>query len=217
MAKNGVKIGAMRSDTKQKKQRRPKIYSKDAAFVFLVGTCLICTVTFNLLHLVMTDGAAHSASLRAADRFLRHHFQTSMHENSGNGDGGDGDGDRGAAAPASTKETSGREESKAEEKKVESGPPSNEGGNDDEVQHRIGSLACEKYGGPSNDVAEEMIYWSDIPSDSAYASPFKKEGEVKYMTFEPDGACVLLLPIYLLKSFHTVRVVTVPSENTETA
>ena len=55
--------------------------------------------------------------------------------------------------------------------------------------HTLAGLSCAKYGGPSDEVAQEMVYWSDIPSDSQFVSPFKKEGEgeTKYMTFEPDG------------------------------
>lgn len=34
-----------------------------------------------------------------------------------------------------------------------------------------------------------MVYWSDIPSDSKFVSPFKpnKIETIKYMTFEADG------------------------------
>jgi len=53
--------------------------------------------------------------------------------------------------------------------------------------HTLGGLSCAAHGGPSDEIASEMIYWSDIPSDSDYVSPFKKKGETKYMTFEPDG------------------------------
>jgi hypothetical protein len=29
----------------------------------------------------------------------------------------------------------------------------------------LAGLSCDAYGGPSNDVAQEMVYWKDIPSD----------------------------------------------------
>ena len=50
----------------------------------------------------------------------------------------------------------------------------------------LAGLSCDKYGGPYNGTAkDEMVYWSDIPSDNAHVSPFiSKEG--LYMTFEPD-------------------------------
>jgi len=54
-------------------------------------------------------------------------------------------------------------------------------------RHTLAGLSCEKYGGPSDEAAAEMVYWSDIPTDSSYVSPFKKKTTaVQYMTFEPD-------------------------------
>ena len=56
--------------------------------------------------------------------------------------------------------------------------------------HKLGGLSCAAFGGPSDEVASEMVYWSDIPDDSHYESPFKQnrdDGTVQYMTFEPDG------------------------------
>jgi GDP-fucose protein O-fucosyltransferase len=60
-------------------------------------------------------------------------------------------------------------------------PPKHDG-------HAVAGLSCGKYGGPPDEIAAEMVYWRDIPSDSKYVSPFKsttKDGE-KYLTFEPD-------------------------------
>lgn len=56
-------------------------------------------------------------------------------------------------------------------------------------QSKIASLSCAKHGGPADEFAQEMVYWSDVPSDALYASPLKqKRGQQKqYMTFEPDG------------------------------
>jgi len=48
----------------------------------------------------------------------------------------------------------------------------------------LSDLSCSKYGGPQDEFSEEMVYWSDIPSDSKYKSPFYDED--KYLTFEPD-------------------------------
>ena len=62
-------------------------------------------------------------------------------------------------------------------------------------------LNCEPYGGPSEELAKEMIYWKDIPSDANYQSPFLKkksdsgnhqqsQGQHQdelFLTFEPDG------------------------------
>jgi len=59
----------------------------------------------------------------------------------------------------------------------------------DEEQHSVAGLSCGKYGGPPDDYAtEEMVFWSDIPSDAKYRSPFHAKGleNAKYITFEPD-------------------------------
>jgi hypothetical protein len=55
--------------------------------------------------------------------------------------------------------------------------------------HVIAGLSCEKYGGPSEESAAEMVYWRDIPTDTAFASPFStlsSSSDLKYLTFEPD-------------------------------
>ena len=52
---------------------------------------------------------------------------------------------------------------------------------------KFAELNCDKFGGPSKELAQEMVYWEDIPSDEHFVSPFKRDGETKYMTFEPDG------------------------------
>lgn len=53
-------------------------------------------------------------------------------------------------------------------------------------QHKLAGLKCaEKYGGPEDEYAEkEMAFWSDIPSDASYKSPFMDETE-RFLTFEP--------------------------------
>jgi len=55
--------------------------------------------------------------------------------------------------------------------------------------HHIAGLKCDKHGGPSEEIAAEMIYWEDIPKDAQYVSPFAcDEKSPKYLTFEPDFA-----------------------------
>jgi len=54
--------------------------------------------------------------------------------------------------------------------------------------HDLAGLSCSDHGGPSNDLAKEMIYWSDIPSDDKFISPIgARSSKRKYLTFEPDG------------------------------
>ena len=57
--------------------------------------------------------------------------------------------------------------------------------------HDLAGLSCSDHGGPSDDVTEEMIYWSDIPSDDKFVSPIGKNSKKrKYLTFEPDGKSI---------------------------
>lgn len=51
--------------------------------------------------------------------------------------------------------------------------------------HPIAGLNCKDHGGPDDESANEMIFWSDIPTDSNYKSPFYDPE--KYITFEPDA------------------------------
>ena len=62
----------------------------------------------------------------------------------------------------------------------------NDGGGENQ-QHKLAGLKCqEKYGGPADEYAEqEMVFWSDIPSDESYKSPFMHWEEEKFLTFEP--------------------------------
>ncbi|KAL7480764.1 hypothetical protein ACHAW6_006426 [Cyclotella cf. meneghiniana] len=53
--------------------------------------------------------------------------------------------------------------------------------------HPVAHLSCTDHGGPSDPkIVDEMIFWSDIPSDASYVSPMYEEGNDKYLTFEPD-------------------------------
>jgi hypothetical protein len=52
--------------------------------------------------------------------------------------------------------------------------------------HRVAGLSCEKYGGPSNEIAVEMVYWRDIRSDETFSSPLYVKDT--YLTFETDEA-----------------------------
>lgn len=63
----------------------------------------------------------------------------------------------------------------------DSGIPPKEGGG-----HLLAGLSCKKYGGPSPESAQEMVYWEDIPADNQYVSPFKPKLFPQYLSFEPD-------------------------------
>lgn len=82
--------------------------------------------------------------------------------------------------------------------------------NTNQHEHRLAGLNCEKWGGPSDEEAQEMVYWEDIPSDAHHVSPFKMPGISQYMTFEPDSggwnnirmAMESLLVRWLFVDFH---------------
>lgn len=53
----------------------------------------------------------------------------------------------------------------------------------------LAGLNCDRYGGPSEEEAQEMVYWKDIPSDAKFTSHFQKPNSpTQYMTFETDHA-----------------------------
>ena len=54
---------------------------------------------------------------------------------------------------------------------------------------RIAGLDCERWGGPPNEAAAEMVYWEDIPQDAKHVSPFYNPDEpAQYFSFEMDFA-----------------------------
>jgi len=86
------------------------------------------------------------------------------------------------------------DEKEQEEEEEEEKNNSNESvGGTTSSTSRIASLKCDTFGGPSSSkAAEEMVYWRDVPSDSKFVSPFKKEknssdNQRQYLTFDPDG------------------------------
>lgn len=56
------------------------------------------------------------------------------------------------------------------------------------IGHDLAGLTCSDHGGPADNIAAEMVYWEDIPSDSQFKSPIGQHDTTKkYLTFEPDG------------------------------
>ena len=52
-------------------------------------------------------------------------------------------------------------------------------------KQKLAGLSCGSFGGPED--PSEMVYWSDIPEDSSFVSPFKPtDGAEQYLLFEPD-------------------------------
>jgi len=67
--------------------------------------------------------------------------------------------------------------------------------NNKEQPHPVAHLSCADHGGPNNQqIIEEMVFWSDIPSDSSYLSPMHPLNDPhtpndmeRFLTFEPDS------------------------------
>jgi hypothetical protein len=57
------------------------------------------------------------------------------------------------------------------------------------INSRLAKLSCAAHGGPSDEIAAEMIYWRDIPSDAAYVSPmYDESANEKYLLWDVDVA-----------------------------
>ena len=62
-----------------------------------------------------------------------------------------------------------------------------------DVPHPVAHLNCADHGGPNNQkIIDEMVFWSDIPSDSSYLSPmhplndpYTPDDTERFLTFEP--------------------------------
>ena len=53
----------------------------------------------------------------------------------------------------------------------------------------LAGLSCQAWGGPSDELAAEMVYWRDIPSDAKFTSPFyNPDTTEKFLFFDADSA-----------------------------
>lgn len=70
----------------------------------------------------------------------------------------------------------------------------NNDNNKEEKIHPVAHLNCADHGGPTDPhIIDEMVFWSDIPSDASYLSPmhplndpYTPDDTERYLTFEPD-------------------------------
>ena len=200
---------------------RERSQRRNGTYILLLVTTLTATIGLNVAHHTVTGGGTAQVSVRAAEAFLAKHFNTAMdvletevHQLENHlghvWHGDDDDNGKETAYDKAVRRGGGGDDedaaggmkpwlNKGGDRRVEVGDDVNA---KDEIRetasnhigggHTLGGLSCAKHGGPSDEIAAEMVYWSDIPSDSQFVSPFKKEGETKYMTFEPDGGEVSL-------------------------
>jgi hypothetical protein len=161
-------------------QRRRRPWSLTQSLILLLGVCCLLSVSVNFLHgnsiahhttemaLAMamkefTDGYKSSrASVKKAVAALEEEFRELEKPNEGE---------------EWDQEEPREEEPPVEEKRLAA--------DDSSSSSLLAGLNCGNYGGPSPELAQEMVYWSDIPLDAQYKSPFYKQR--RYMTFEPDG------------------------------
>lgn len=73
-------------------------------------------------------------------------------------------------------------------------------------------LSCDKYGGPSQDIAAEMVYWQGSHLDAKYVSPFLTRGPTKYLTFEPDHGGWNSLETIIVMAIAMGRTLVMPPE-----
>ncbi|KAK1746901.1 hypothetical protein QTG54_002245 [Skeletonema marinoi] len=133
--------------------------SSQIIYVLFVGTCLFFTLTGIVLHHWLAD--PHNVHKHAMQQFEMNHL----------------------GGHAKVDEQKKKRSVKLQSAVLDSGekpPPP--------VHHDLAGLSCTDHGGPSDEIAKEMIYWSDIPSDDKFVSPIGANSiKRKYLTFDPDG------------------------------
>jgi GDP-fucose protein O-fucosyltransferase len=87
-------------------------------------------------------------------------------------------------------------------------------------------LNCEPYGGPAQDLAQEMVYWQDIRTDYDFRSPFSsydatdvatdgtRSDHRRFLTVEPDAAGFnnyrMAMEVHVVLAVATGRVLVIP-------
>jgi hypothetical protein len=181
-------VSSSNTATRARSLRRQSIISH-AAF-FLWGCCCT-TLVLNVFH----GTVMHSETMLSVEHFADKHIHSLKSPGSGSAAAiGGGGGAAAAAAVSSSKKTKIKTAHHANSENVPS----------------IAGLKCDKYGGPSEEASQEMVYWRDITSDNAYESPFHTHDTIRYLTFEPDGGgwnnirmamvrYLCVAPVYLTK------------------
>ena len=81
------------------------------------------------------------------------------------------------------------------------------------IEDKLAGLNCDAHGGPSQDVAAELVYWSDIPRDANFKSHFRSSRN-QYLTVEPDcggfNNVRLVMEIGIVFAIVTGRTLVIP-------
>lgn len=153
-------------------RRAPSTNASSKTYLLFLATCIFVSMTGNLLHHRIAD--PHNIHKHAMMQFEMTHLggkQKEAHDEKKNLK-------KGAVAK---KQGGGQQQQEQGE-----GIPHWQ----EQPVHDLAGLNCADHGGPENALAEEMVYWRDIPSDAAFKSPIGNNdegGKKKYLTFEPDG------------------------------
>ena len=160
-----VAMGSTPADAPKATRRvSPSTNASSQTYILFVVTCLFVTMTGNFLHHRLAD--PHNVHKHAMRQFEMNHL--------------------GGHAKAEEQKKKKQSALKLQSAVLDTGektPP---------PVHDLAGLSCsEDHGGPSDEIAKEMIYWSDIPSDDAFVSPIGANSKKrKYLTFEPDGKSI---------------------------
>ena len=144
----------------------PSTNASSQTYILFVVTCLFVSMTGNFLHHRLADPLSiHKHTMR---QFEMNHL-----------------GGHAKLDDQIKKQSASKLQSAATDSGEKPPPP----------VHDLAGLSCSDHGGPSDDLAQEMIYWSDIPSDDKFVSPIGANSKKrKYLTFEPDGKSTTFEP-----------------------
>jgi hypothetical protein len=139
------------------------------------------------------------------------------YENENENGNGNGNGNEAIQQPSQTSSISSKSKVVARSAAPAEGDVKKTTKNDNQ-HHHIAGLSCAKFSGPSNEIAAEMVYWRDIPSDSSFKSPLASSGESrnnkKYLTFEPDSSGFnnvrMAMETAAILAFATGRILVLP-------
>lgn len=170
-------VSLTNSTTKTSRKRGLRFAYSHALF-FLLGCCF-ATVVLNIFHAAVIHND-HDADTHL-DHFHHKHMRAAVVDPSA------------AAAVVTYREAHDHHQttidSKTTHQRIKKTPSSiiDNKKTDSNSNSNIAGLNCDKYGGPSVEQSQEMVYWKDLQDDNGYQSPFYDPAVTRYLTFEPDG------------------------------
>jgi len=143
--------------------------------IFSICVVSVMNILFANYHLIDDGGASTTGLLNTPQKNQRQLGRTKIKRKRRNNEK-----DLNSASEIRPNEVTNQKGNNKEEVKIQK--------EDKEEEHTVAGLSCSEYGGPPDDYAtSEIVFWSDIPSDAKYHSPFYDHNNVKYLAFQPDG------------------------------